>query len=108
MLTLTYSAARLFDIKHPLVEMRVLSIPRVVYIYQLVSVYEIGDNLTIVFVGFSIHAAERVFRMAVQRQGEGRAVLPIASAEVSTPAARPHGDAGVATDLALPPLAFAL
>src|SRR4029077_693587 len=47
-----------------------------VYDYQLISVCEIRDKLTIVFVGFSRCAAERVFRMARIRR----------SVEASTPA----------------------
>jgi hypothetical protein len=51
-LTLTYNAARLFDIELPLV-CRPQHTFGCLYIYQLISVYRIKDNLTLVFVDFS-------------------------------------------------------
>ena len=36
------------------------------YIYQMISVCEIRDNSTLVFVDFSDGAADRVFRMPVR------------------------------------------
>jgi len=57
-LTRTYNAARLFDIRHLCLTLRAAQHTALLYIYQLITVCGVRHNSTVVFVGFSDGAAQ--------------------------------------------------
>ena len=67
MLTRTYNAARLFDIRHLCLTLRAPQDAALLYIYQLILVCQIRDNPAIVFIRFLKGAEDRVFCMAGHR-----------------------------------------
>ena len=79
MLTRTYKAACLFDIRHPLFELQA-SQHTVSYSYQLILVCQIRDNPAIVSIQFLKGIEDRVFCMAFTRFLASSVMAKIAAA----------------------------